>query len=107
MAFSRVKYHSGQLHPPYIGVCPEYEDPSAIGGDKPCHEMARIGTNRRSHQQLVTGPVTNWGLLTRNIRFRTAPSPLVSRNGPGHLRIPPSPIVSTPTPQGCTNGTLT
>src|SRR3989442_1646356 len=33
--------------PPYIGVCHEYEISSGIG-DKPCHKMARNGTNRRS-----------------------------------------------------------
>src|SRR5881392_903200 len=60
--------------PPSIGVCPEYENASGIG-DKPCHEMARNGTNRRSHQELVTTLVTNNGPLTRKIRFVTAPPP--------------------------------
>ena len=40
-----------------------------------CHQMTPNGTNSRSHQELVTSPVTNNGPLTRKIRFVTAPTP--------------------------------
>src|SRR6476620_4222755 len=42
-----------------------------------CHEMARNGTNSRSHQEWVTSLVTNNGPFTRKIRFVTAPSLIV------------------------------
>jgi hypothetical protein len=47
-----------------------------------CHEMAPNGTNMRSHQELVTSPVTNNGPLTRIIRFVTALSFILTALSP-------------------------
>ena len=89
-----------------------------------CHEMAPNGTNRSSHQTLVTSLVTNNGPLTRKIRFVTAPTPPIgvcheyengtglvtnlSRNRPGRCRqssqLPPNPTKPDKTRQPLRNG---
>ena len=50
--------------------------------DKACHQMAPTGANSRSHQELVTSPVTNNGPLTRKIRFVTALSSILRALSP-------------------------